>query len=207
MQYFGENGIITKSKEARTATVHSQVYEAMQLESLDYFIEKTEGSYTGTLIEYLTKDESKPIIDGEGIINVANLLGRPLSLGNGTINTGDIYKIENKEETVAKVASTDEVKLASTTSTEYVVKYYDKDLNAEILGELFDSSSLQNHYGGLNVVPTNPDYFTYSFDTVSKTATLTGIKDEYMKKGYYQGTYPIAIVVRGRHDNRRCLTF
>lgn len=169
----------------------------MQLEAQDYFIEKTEGSYAGTLIEYLNRNTSKPIIDDNGIINVANLVGRTLSLGNGTIDTGDIYKIENKEEAVAKVASTDEVKIASTTSTEYVVKYYDKDLNEKILGDLSGVGTKTNHYGGLDVVPTNPDYFTYTFDTENKTATITGIKDEYMKKGYYHDIpYPIAIVDR-----------
>lgn len=192
----GNNGIISKAKEAKIATEQSTVFENLKLEEQNYYIEKSTQETDKDLLTHL---RDKGLIDQNQVVNVKKI-GNNFSTGNGTIETGDIYKVENKEEAVAKVAGVDNVKVASTTSIEYVVKYYDKDLNAKILGELFDERTETNHYGGLDVVSTNSDYFTYIFDTETKTATITGIKDEYMKKGYYWGSsYPVAIDTRFRN--------
>ena len=52
-------------------------------------------------------------------------------------------------------------------------------------------------------VPTNPDYFTYTLDEETKTATLTGIKDEYMLKSYYydptSSKYYAAAIIDGEN--------
>jgi type II secretory pathway pseudopilin PulG len=103
----GDNGIISKASQAKIKTLHENVYEEIELYANSYFLEKKENEFNGTLMEYFNRDESKLIIDENGIINVKNLLGSSQSLGNGTsIETGDVYALkevdddENKYEVV-----------------------------------------------------------------------------------------------------------
>lgn len=151
----GDNGILTKATSSKTKTIHAEVYEGMQLETQSYLIEKNEGGYTGSLTDYLNRDESKPIIGENGIINVENLLGESKTLGNGTtIEEGDVYVLEetsvstgdiNKYKELEKVASVENIKVGATNNEEeknYKVVYYGKtDSEDEELGILLDSEN------------------------------------------------------------------
>lgn len=97
----GDNGILNQANSTKTETTHSKIYEAMKLEATSYLTEKNAGGFDGALIEYLKRDTNKPIINDEGVINVANLMGTGSTLGNGTsIADGDVYvlkEIDNEE--------------------------------------------------------------------------------------------------------------
>lgn len=168
----GNNGLITKSKEAKTATVHSQVYDAMQLEAQSYFIEKIEGSYTGTLTGYLNRNASKPIINNDGIINVANLLGSTLSLGNGTsIDGGDVYVLEQRQITAS--TTTENLTL------DYYLVYYDKNNNETVLGKISkneqeaEKTPSEIYYGDASIQPSPTDLFKFTLDEENGTASIS----------------------------------
>ena len=150
----GNNGVLTQTGNAKTQTSHGQIYEAMQLEAQSYLTEKNAGGYEGTLIEYLNRDESKPIVNSDGIINVKNLIGTSLEVGNGTsIASGDVYVLQetNKESAntnqykeIAKVATLANVKIAETSNTEvkYEVVYYGKtESKNATLGFIYSGAS------------------------------------------------------------------
>ena len=154
----GENGILSRSREASTETIHTNVYEQLQLKVAEYFIEKNVGNATEqTLIEYL-QSGTKPIIgdelgeegSGKYKINVENLLGTEQKYGNGTATGSDtsaykdvyiLEKVETEETNSGsivntKIASTNPIKIASTNpikiaSTGKTIKYTVKYYGAQ----------------------------------------------------------------------------
>ena len=90
----GEDGIIKKAEKAKSVQSHGEVNEAVRLSYVDYqFSIKTkerEGTYKAYLVE-------KGYADENGKINVENLLGKNVGLGNGTENK-DVYKMEELED-------------------------------------------------------------------------------------------------------------
>lgn len=43
------------------------------------------------------------------------------------------------------------------------------------------------YYGDANAVPTDPKYFTFTYNNNTKEATITGVREEYGVKAYYGG--------------------
>ena len=169
----GENGILSRSREASTETIHTNVYEQLQLKVAEYFIEKNVGNVTEeTLIEYL-QSGTKPIISdelgeegsGKYKINVENLLGTEQKYGNGTATGSDtsaykdvyiLEKVETEETNSGsivntKIASTNPIKIASTGKTiKYTVKYYGTQTgssNWKLLGSIGDVEKAKNKFG------------------------------------------------------------
>ena len=100
----GQNGVLSQAENAKTETAHSRIYEAMRLEAQSYLAEKNSGGYDGALIEYLNRNADKPIVNDEGVINIANLLGTTTNLGNGTsISSGDVYVLEQSDDAQYKI--------------------------------------------------------------------------------------------------------
>ena len=100
----GQNGVLSQAGNAKTETAHSRIYEAMRLEAQSYLAEKNSGGYDGALIEYLNRNADKPIVNDEGVINIANLLGTTTNLGNGTsISSGDVYVLEQSDDAQYKI--------------------------------------------------------------------------------------------------------
>ena len=125
----GDNGVLTKANKASEENTHSTVYEGLSLEITNYYADKKLGKTTESLINYL---KSNSIIDEDLVINVEELVGQTLSLGNGNTTDGDYYKLEEVIATVSttkeleKIATTGEVKLADTSdhdSTQYKLVY------------------------------------------------------------------------------------
>lgn len=125
----GDNGVLTKANKASEENTHSTVYEGLSLEITNYYADKKLGKTTESLINYL---KSNSIIDEDLVINVEELVGQTLSLGNGNTTDGDYYKLEEVIATVSttkeleKVATTGEVKVADTSdddSTQYKLVY------------------------------------------------------------------------------------
>ena len=169
----GENGILSRSREASTETIHTNVYEQLQLKVAEYFIERNVGNNTEqTLIEYL-QSGTKPIIgdelgeegSGKYQINVENLLGTEQKYGKGTATGSDtsaykdvyiLEKVETEETNSGsivntKIASTNPIKIASTGKTiKYTVKYYGAQTgssNWKLLGSIGDVEKAKNKFG------------------------------------------------------------
>ena len=47
----GDNGLLNRTTEARSKTIHANVYEQLQLEELAYLSDKTTSKTSSTLIE------------------------------------------------------------------------------------------------------------------------------------------------------------
>ncbi len=145
---FGEDGLIASAERGSIEHTHATVWEAMEMEYSNYWIDKV--NIGGDLITYLQSEDRNIIgkeLQGTGyVINVENLLGTRMSLGNGTDGNNDVYKLEplsTGEANITKVASTGEnIKLAEENKeeSEYQVKYYGPSGERK-LGILGDSIS------------------------------------------------------------------
>ena len=120
----GNNGILTQGKRAKEEQAHAAVKEGIMLLYNEYRTkqevnsskvqEETKVASTelvkiaansgaegttenlGTFKDFI---QSKNIISADGIINVRNLLGQTLSLGNGTSKeSGDVYVFEEQDD-------------------------------------------------------------------------------------------------------------
>ena len=151
----GDNGLLNRTTEARSKTIHANVYEKLQLEVLAYLSDKATAKTSSTLINYL---QSKSIIEneigentGKYQVNVTALLGSKQSLGNGdaTVELKDVYMLEKQNEPTTssivntKVATTMPIRIAATTTSQvtYKVQYYGKVTSENLtLGSLTDSN-------------------------------------------------------------------
>ena len=138
----GDNGVLTKSSEAKIKDNHAKVFEALGLESQTHRIEEETNSSTKDLITYL---QGKGFIHNNLVVNVQTLLGEKLSTGNGDINGNkDIYKLEEIAE-VGKLATTgsEQIKIASNTNQNkmYNVVYYDNNEKVTNLGIIGNGTS------------------------------------------------------------------
>ena len=120
----GNNGILTQGKRAKEEQAHAAVKEGIMLLYNEY---KTKQEVNASKVQEETKVastelvkiaenegaegttenlgtfkdfiQSKNIINLDGIINVRNLLGQTLSLGNGTSKeSGDVYVFEEQDD-------------------------------------------------------------------------------------------------------------
>ena len=120
----GNNGILTQGKRAKEEQAHAAVKEGIMLLYNEY---KTKQEVNSSKVQEETKVastelvkiaenegaegttenlgsfkdfiQSKNIINSDGIINVRNLLGQTLSLGNGTSKeSGDVYVFEEQDD-------------------------------------------------------------------------------------------------------------
>ena len=120
----GNNGILTQGQRAKEEQAHAAVKEGIMLLYNEY---KTKQEVNSSKVQEETKVastelvkiaansgaegatenlgtfkdfiQSKNIISADGIINVRNLLGQTLSLGNGTSKeSGDVYVFEEQDD-------------------------------------------------------------------------------------------------------------
>ena len=120
----GNNGILTQGKRAKEEQAHAAVKEGIMLLYNEY---KTKQEVNSSKVQEETKVastelvkiaansgaegttenlgtfkdfiQSKNIISADGIINVRNLLGQTLSIGNGTSKeSGDVYVFEEQDD-------------------------------------------------------------------------------------------------------------
>lgn len=123
IQYvFGENGLISNAKKAKEEYVHGTVKESFTLKQGDYTIDKTKGNEKD-FIEYIKSDDGNNILNSNNEVNVPNLVGKKLDLGNGT-NKSDVYMVESADEVT------------------YYLRYYDKDgVSRDLLEFKVDSTT------------------------------------------------------------------
>ena len=140
----GENGIITQANKANEENAHSSIYEALQLETADYNLEKQQGKDVGDLIDFI---KGKNKIDGNSVVNVKELVGKSISFGNGNITDGDYYKIEETIEENGQI--------------QYKVVYYGNKNTVEWEKELIEIETKQSIGILANVVKVG-DYVNYA---------------------------------------------
>ena len=163
----GNNGIITKAGETKTAQSHAQVRDAIMLAYGEYQVNMYASSSQQTFLEFL---QSKGYTDENGTVNVETLLGKKLNLGNGSNDT-DVYKVEEVDDN-------------------YELNYYEKDGTKTKLDTIAPVGT-----GDGKITYTQADidetlkYFTFD----ETTGVLTTNED--MIGGYYSKTYPTKVVI------------
>ena len=147
----GDNGILQQTTNAKTRTIHANVLEQMQLEASAYTVDKTTGTYSNSLIDYLKSKLIISDISGEEakwLINVTTLLGSNQSMGKGTY-PNDVYVLEKQDTSTGcivntKVATIMPIRIAATSTSKvtYKVVYYENDTSENLtLGSLFDNNT------------------------------------------------------------------
>ena len=211
----GDNGIITKAAQAKEKNTHTTVYESLLLEVQTFSIDKEAGKTNKTMVEYLMDRgiiAQSSLNEKEYILNVKKLCGKELEYGNGTDEQTDVYKLL-ETVTVAKLVSTELVKLADTGSSEktYTLVYSGEDEGETLsIGKVYveldvtqEEQPGQNqltltlqveqteNYGELNATVTEqnsqmPANATYKY--YIRYAEESGYSSEYPTEPTYQGS-------------------
>ena len=185
----GDNGLLTKASDAKIKTVNANVFEQLQIEEMSYITDKTAGTTTKSLVEYLKDKLIITAIDEENgiwLIDVEKLLGSKQSLGNGTY-PNDVYTLEQENPPTGslintKMASTTPIKVAAapTIQITYKVVYHGNGLS--------DSLTLGNlSYNSNSTVVVSDEstklydfYKTKNFEFVETTQSIDGKNAEYI---------------------------
>ena len=183
----GENGILNKANTAKIKNEHAQVKEAMSLAYSEYQIivmekrtssvEKTEtvklastkkvtikGVEENKLAEteevpksFMEFVKGKRYVKDNGVVDVEELLGKKLSIGNGTGDT-DIYKLEEDE-------------------SKYVLKYYGKNTSEELIWQVNKegNSTSTGDEVDWDTILANADPEKIKQESGQKTSELAGL--------------------------------
>ena len=231
----GNNGILTQGKKAKEEQAHAAVKEGIMLLYNEYRtkqevnsskvqeetkvastelvkIAENEGAEgtTENLGSFKDFIQSKNIISADGIINVRNLLGQTLSLGNGTSKeSGDVYVFEEQKGIykisyyTSETVSTSIYQIANEKAGKTLVEMYNqaqKDNCTNSDGSCKKAEHL--HIG--DYVDYNPSNFKEGTADVEKTASSS--TDE---NGYSDQTFSInddtKWRVLGKDDNGQIL--
>ena len=111
----GQNGIITRAQTAVVINENASVYEQLQLKVVDYQMENITNNVES---EILTRLKEDGYVHADNSLNVETLMGRGMQTGNGSIETGDVYVLEQRQITASSVTSD------STENMDYYLIYY-----------------------------------------------------------------------------------
>ena len=111
----GQNGIFTRAQTAVVLNENASVYEQLQLKVADYQMEAIESGSGTAILERLKTDG---YVNADNSVNVTNLMGRRMQIGNGSIEEGDVYVLEQRQITASSVTSD------STENMDYYLIYY-----------------------------------------------------------------------------------
>lgn len=146
----GENGIVVKSREARTENDHSTVLEMLQMENSNYETEYATEDITGEFIEYLKKQK---IIDENNVIDVKKLTGKELTTGKGTESDKYIIKkdVVDNSYKLEYIGEDSEDRELGTVGYEKNVEYDTTDLSIfefeKETGSIALKNSIRSNYG------------------------------------------------------------
>ena len=98
----GQNGIISRAQEATVIHENASVYEQLQFVVLDYQMSDVANS---TETEILSKLKEDGYVNEDNTLNIERLMGRRLNTGRGRLEDGDVYVLEQREETASSVTS------------------------------------------------------------------------------------------------------
>ena len=139
-QFIGHDGLLSRSRQTRTAQSDAQIMDAMSLTYTQYNMEKALGETDAEFIAYM---QDKGFVSADGTVNTVNFVGNKIELGNGT-GKKDTYVLENKDDT-------------------YVINYYDED--GEKQKEVWNADSTGDSSTGV----TKRDENMFDFDPTTGT--------------------------------------
>ena len=142
----GQNGIISRAQEATVIHENASVYEQLQLVVLDYQMSDVENS---TETEILSKLKEDGYVNEDNTLNIERLMGRRLNTGRGSLENGDVYVLEQREETASSVTSDVGGDLKY-----YLIYYGENNSTSTNLGLAFE--------GKEELEPTDPSLFVVS---------------------------------------------
>ena len=130
----GNNGIFTRAQDAAIKNENASVYEQLQFIIADYQMGDVENN---TSTDILAKLKTDGYVNEDNTVNVDNLMGRSMNTGKGTITTGDVYVIEQRQKTSSSTTAD------TNSSMDYYVIYYDEDNTEVNLGIAFETTREQ----------------------------------------------------------------
>lgn len=164
----GNNGIITKAGETKTAQSHAQVRDAIMLAYGEYQVNMYASSSQQTFLELL---QDKGYTDENGTVNVETLLGKKLNLGNGSNDT-DVYRVEEVDDN-------------------YELNYYEKDGTKTKLDTIAPVGT-----GNGKITYTQADIDeTLKYFTFDETTGVLTTNEDMIGSDYQNKTYPKKVVI------------
>ena len=159
----GQNGIITRAQTAVIINENASVYEQLQLVIADYQMDDIENNRESEIMERL---KEAGYVNEDNSVNVVNLMGRNMQTGNGSIETGDVYVIEQRQVTASSVTSD------TTEDMDYYLIYYGENNSTSTnLGLAFNYDKAREEYKKYitispeGVISLNSEYSFYGQGT------------------------------------------
>lgn len=148
----GQNGIFTRAQTAVVINENASVYEQLQLKVADYQMDAIETGSRTAILERLKTDG---FVNEDNSLNVVNLMGRGMQTGNGSIETGDVYVLEQRQVTASSITSD------TTENMDYYLIYYGENNSTNTnLGLAFEGKTKEEFYE-----PTDESYFEFDEET------------------------------------------
>ena len=108
---------------------NASVYEQLQFIVADYQMGDIENN---TSTDILAKLKEDGYVNNDDTVNVNNLMKRSMQTGNGSIEDGDVYVIEQRQRTASSATSD------TNSSMDYYLIYYYEDKTETNLGIAFE---------------------------------------------------------------------
>jgi competence protein ComGC len=145
----GKNGILGKAAEAKLYGERSSLLEALRLKISEYMID---GVRTNE--EAIKKLKEEGYINEDNTININKTAVQSMSTGKGSLDTGDVYVLEQRQ----KVAATSSENVA----LDYYLVYYDRENNDIEIGRVFGFANGENKVNLAEILEDftkNPDKY------------------------------------------------
>ena len=158
-QFIGHDGLLSRSRQTRTAQSDAQIMDAMSLIYTEYNMEKALGETDAEFIAYM---QDRGFVSADGTVNTVSFIGNKIELGNGT-DKKDTYVLEKKDD-------------------KYVINYYDED--GEKQKEVWNADSTGDSSTGV----TKRDENMFDFDPTTGTILRVKeeyLVDYYNYKNWY----------------------
>ena len=126
----GNNGIFTRAQDATIRHENASVYEQLQFIIADYQMNDVENNTSTDILSKLIADG---YVNEDHTLNVEPLMGRSMNTGNGNLEQGDVYVIEQSQKTASSIISD------SNNSIGYYLIYYNEDKTEINLGLAFEN--------------------------------------------------------------------
>ena len=186
----GQNGIITREQEAVVINENASVYEQLQLKAVDYQMENITNNTESEILTRLKKDG---YVHADNSVNVENLMGRRMQTGNGSIADGDVYVLEQRQETASSVTSDETYPLKY-----YLIYYGENNATSTNLGLAFEGKIEEEFYE-----PTDERYF--EFDEATGAIGLADSESFYGSE-FFQRKIGLKLVVVPSIYNEKTVT-
>ena len=150
---------------------------------VDYQMDAIETKNNQAIIERLKTDG---YVNEDNTLNVEKLMGRKMQTGNGSIETGDVYVLEQRQETASSITSN------TTSDLDYYLIYYNDEKTDTNLGLAFENATAESipayYVEGIiglaelqdiddNVVEFEEAYIIYEGERIDVTDCIVSYED------------------------------